>query len=115
MKTKIIFSVIACVTLFLGCAPSNYKKNFEEHEYACDFKLYTVPPTQNYEEVGVINLEPSSPFSERVKKLDTVKWMIEKPVCEQGANGVLLWQNDRGEFIKATLLKVKHESYSNDK
>ena len=68
----------------------------------CQLELFSTPPQRPYEELGV--LEPSPSVARSAE--DFLK-EIRPSACAAGGDAVLAFVNDRGTYIRGTVLRYR--------
>lgn len=104
MKKNRLFLNISVVAFlsFSGCAARFTKTG----DYAadarpanCDFSIYTVPPTQTYREIGLIDFSVSGP--------DMAKRYGQELVCKAGGNALILSGfTEKFGYTKGTVISM---------
>ena len=104
--------VLVAFVGMVGCssAPKFSKTgdvSYDSFPENCEFNIYTTAPKKDFDELGVINLVGNW-NGQLPSTIEEVREQVSKPVCENGGNGVLLWEsNGFGYYLRTTVIKVK--------
>jgi hypothetical protein len=97
--------VAMVVVLAAGCVPTSYSytpassRSFGQRAAGCTFDVVTTPPTETYEEVGVL----AHYNGDVPSNLDEFKKVVAKQVCGVGGDAVIASSNGTG-YDKGTII-----------
>lgn len=107
MKKLVIASVVLLTTACSAQFTKTGDSSFSASEINCDFSVYTTPPSQPFDEIGLIEFK-AIPFVGFPRSISKVKEEASPLVCENGGNGLLVWEsNGMGQYLKATIIRFK--------
>ena len=102
---------IAAAGLVAGCGYSTKAYRYqsaavlEPREANCPLEIYTSKPKEKSHELGVVEFTPRAlgrlPATEQEAREKAYVY-----ACAAGGNGILLVPNLKGDYVKATILKV---------
>jgi hypothetical protein len=95
------------LALLGGCVPTTYawtpasNKPTSPRPESCPVEVLAMAPDDGYEEVGTLaHYNGKLPRSD-----DDFKRAVAKQVCGTGGDAVVAQKNDKGEYIKGTVIK----------
>ena len=112
-RIQLWLSLLAFVTL-VGCGSvASYSKtsnlSLQSQSPNCEFKIFTIRPAVQFDELGVIDFSPLGPLGQYgPKSLQEARKLASRYVCSSGGNGLLLTVvNDAGQYIKASVILLQ--------
>jgi len=102
-------SLVALV-LLAGCVPLSYtytpstNKPVSRKPDNCKFEVYTTPPQEGYEELGVLDLYNGTAPNDPAK----FKSAVAEQVCGNGGDGVIAIRDDKGAISKGQIIHFAH-------
>jgi len=97
---------LLAVIIASGCVPTSftYSPSFAKGPTPkpanCAFDVVTSPPTQAYEEVGILSFyNGTEPVT-----VDEFKKIVAKQVCDVGGDAVIAIANTKGQLTKGTII-----------
>jgi len=69
----------------------------------CPYRMYTVPPSKGFTEIGVVDVSRGS--GEAASEITEFKRQIRPFVCAAGGDAAIAFANNQGLYLRATILK----------
>ena len=69
----------------------------------CPYRMYTVPPSKGFIEIGSVDVSRGS--AEVASEITDFKRQIRPFVCEAGGDAAIAFANNQGLYLRATILK----------
>lgn len=96
--------------LLAGCTPTSYTytPSTSRGEIArpdnCVVEIVSAAPQQDFEEVGTLDFYNG----DEPKNADAFKKAIAKQVCQVGGDAVIAVANEKGQYMKGTVIRYTH-------
>ena len=69
----------------------------------CPYRMYTVPPSKGFIEIGTVDVSRGS--AEVASEITDFKRQIRPLVCAAGGDAAIAFANNQGLYLRATILK----------
>jgi hypothetical protein len=100
-RLLLLVFVAACVQTTYSWTPASGLPISPKPEN-CTFDVLTTPPTDNYDEIGTLDLYNG----EAPKTPDAFRAAVSKQVCRVGGDAVIAISDDKGRYTKGSVIKL---------